>query len=731
MRFQSYASALAAAVLLVLLAAPARAQELNYDDHIRPILNDNCFGCHNADKKRGDLDLTTYTGLMAGSGSGKIVKPGQADDSILYQVTAHTAEPFMPPKKAPIPEAQLATIKKWINTGLRENAGSAAKAADKPKASLALANVPSGRPAGPPPMPGLLPREPFVHTARATAPIALAHSPWAPLLAVGGQKQVLLYNSDTRELLGVLPFPDGFPDTLTFSRTGALLLVAGGRGAKLGTATLYDVATGKRLAQVGQEYDSVLAADLSPDQARVVIGGPSKLVKVLSVEDGKTLFQIKKHTDWVLAAGYSPDGVLFATGDRAGGLYVWEAASGENFYELRGHTGAVTAIAWRGDSNVLASASEDGSVKLWDMSNGNLIKSWTAHGGGTLDVRFTHDGRLVTAGRDKHIKLWAPDGQGPTRTIEGLPDLATRATFNHDGKRVIGADWTGRIRIWNAEDLAPQGELSYNPPTLAQRIETITADLNKAKAIAATQAASQPASQPATGPATQAAATTQPEYEVKVRKLEGALRHWQRAQAFQRVYDARQADEAAQADARAKEQALAAAKATLEKAGAVVPAAKQAREAAAELVDRRERELDEARDELKRVLKQKPIKIIPAEPATIVSTQPATQPATQAPTQPAATAPAATQTAATRPAIDPLEQARAKVAAAEKALAAAEAEVKKTRKALDDAREALDVAKRAIKPAEAASRDAVEAAAKSKANAEQLATEFEKSKAKG
>ena len=70
--------------------------------------------------------------------------------------------------------------------------------------------------------------QPVVLTPRANAVTALAHSPWAPVFAVGGQKQVLLYHTDTQELLGVLPFPEGNVFSVRFSRNGQLLLAAGG-----------------------------------------------------------------------------------------------------------------------------------------------------------------------------------------------------------------------------------------------------------------------------------------------------------------------------------------------------------------------------------------------------------------------------------------------------------------------------------------------------------------------
>ena len=38
------------------------ADKITYDDHIFPIFESKCLNCHNPDKKKGDLDLSTYTG---------------------------------------------------------------------------------------------------------------------------------------------------------------------------------------------------------------------------------------------------------------------------------------------------------------------------------------------------------------------------------------------------------------------------------------------------------------------------------------------------------------------------------------------------------------------------------------------------------------------------------------------------------------------------------------------
>ncbi len=57
-----------------------------------------------------------------------------------------------------------------------------------------------------------------------------------------------------------------------------------------------------------------------------------------------------------------------------------------------------------------ASASDDGTVKLWDVVEGKAVKTINAHGGGVMAVRFDHQGRLVTAGKDNRVKLWDTAG---------------------------------------------------------------------------------------------------------------------------------------------------------------------------------------------------------------------------------------------------------------------------------------------------------------------------------
>jgi WD40 repeat protein len=248
-------------------------------------------------------------------------------------------------------------------------------------------------------------------------------------------------------LLGALSFPEGEVHVLRFSRDGRVLLAGGGIGGQSGKVVGFDTGSWQRAFEVGDEADAVLAADITPDRSKVVLGGPGRVVKVFSTTDGKQLHAFRKPTDWVLSAAFSPEGLLVAAGDRFGGLYVWEAKSGKAFLTLRGHTRAVTAIAWRADSNAFASASEDGSIRIWNMHSGAESVHWQTHTGGVLAVDFHPGGTLATGGRDKCIKVWDQTG----KRVADLPpagDIVLRVGFGLDAKTVVSADWSGAVRVW-------------------------------------------------------------------------------------------------------------------------------------------------------------------------------------------------------------------------------------------------------------------------------------------
>jgi hypothetical protein len=150
-------------------------EKITYVDHIKPMLENKCFSCHNPDKKKGDLDLTSFGAMMNGGGGGAVVEAGNSGGSRMVTTTKKLEEPFMPPEGSPLSAADIALMSKWIDGGLLETKSSLAKKSNKPKIDLNVA-AGAGKPEGPIARPEHVLLEPVIVTPRTTAITAMAAS---------------------------------------------------------------------------------------------------------------------------------------------------------------------------------------------------------------------------------------------------------------------------------------------------------------------------------------------------------------------------------------------------------------------------------------------------------------------------------------------------------------------------------------------------------------------------
>ena len=266
--------------------------------------------------------------------------------------------------------------------------------------------------------------------------------------------------------------------TLRFSRNAQLLVAGGGQGAKSGRVVAWDVATAARVAELGDEFDQVLAADVTADQQAVALGGPQKVVRIVRTADGGIDAEIRRHTDWITAVEFSPDGKLLASGDRAGNAFLWETRGAREHAVLTGHGGGITAVSWRSDGAVLATASEDGRIRLWDRKTGEKMKEWEAHPGGVQSVCWLLDGRLASGGRDKKVATWKADATKnrdypppPGRP----PEIFLRVAATNDGRRLLAGDLGGTLTAFDIDTGTVVGTPDTNPPRLDERLKAAAA----------------------------------------------------------------------------------------------------------------------------------------------------------------------------------------------------------------------------------------------------------------
>jgi len=104
-------------------------------DEVRAIFEGKCLECHNPDKTKGKLLMTSREGFLKGGESGAALIGVDADKSELVKrlVLPKDHDDIMPPKGGPLPAAEIDVIRRWVAEGAAWPTGVVLAAKDKAK----------------------------------------------------------------------------------------------------------------------------------------------------------------------------------------------------------------------------------------------------------------------------------------------------------------------------------------------------------------------------------------------------------------------------------------------------------------------------------------------------------------------------------------------------------------------------------------------------------------------
>lgn len=121
-RLAAIAATLALGAGSIAVAGSARAEDkVDFGKQIVPILKENCFKCHGAEKQKAKLALHTPEAITKGSKEGPVLLKGDPAKSTLYtRITLPAGhEDIMPPEDEgkPLKKEQTDLIAAWIKAG--------------------------------------------------------------------------------------------------------------------------------------------------------------------------------------------------------------------------------------------------------------------------------------------------------------------------------------------------------------------------------------------------------------------------------------------------------------------------------------------------------------------------------------------------------------------------------------------------------------------------------------
>ena len=105
-------------------AAPAAAAgpKLSFNEHVQPILSENCYACHGSDARarKGELRLDRPADAFAPRKHGPAIVKGDPDHSpIIQRLLSKDPEEVMPPREShkTLKPAEIATLQQWVREG--------------------------------------------------------------------------------------------------------------------------------------------------------------------------------------------------------------------------------------------------------------------------------------------------------------------------------------------------------------------------------------------------------------------------------------------------------------------------------------------------------------------------------------------------------------------------------------------------------------------------------------
>ena len=99
--------------------APMKKGGVDFFRDVKPILEANCYSCHQGGKVKGGLHLDQRAAaLHGGKSDGPALIPGKpAESPIIQRITSKDSEEVMPAKGDPLSVKDIATLRTWIEQG--------------------------------------------------------------------------------------------------------------------------------------------------------------------------------------------------------------------------------------------------------------------------------------------------------------------------------------------------------------------------------------------------------------------------------------------------------------------------------------------------------------------------------------------------------------------------------------------------------------------------------------
>ncbi len=428
--------------LAMLLSPYSQAAEKptgpDYSRDIAPLLRKHCGGCHNADDREGGLSVESFSDLQEGGEHGPSIQPGVVASSRLLLLVTGKAEPLMPPEgNEPLSKAELDLLTEWVEAGAKGPDG------EEPlRRTLIVPKLPAPE--------GL------------SKPIAsVAVSPNGKVLAVARFELVELRHTDSLELIRRLEEFPGKVNSVEFSTDGSRLIAASGISGLFGEASIWDVASGKKLKTIEGHRDTLYDATISPDGKVLATTSYDRRIELWDAATGEPLRSLLGHNGAIFDLAFSPDGTILASASADATIKLWQTATGVRLDTLGQPLKEQYVVRFSPDGRFVVAGGLDNRIRVWEVVSREkprinpLRFARIAHEGAVIQLAFSPDGKsLVSIADDQTSKQWETSGFSVLTSLSKQLDVTPALAMGHDGKSFFVGRSDGTLERQNLPSVA-------------------------------------------------------------------------------------------------------------------------------------------------------------------------------------------------------------------------------------------------------------------------------------
>ncbi|QQP36222.1 Lissencephaly-1 -like protein, partial [Caligus rogercresseyi] len=132
----------------------------------------------------------------------------------------------------------------------------------------------------------------------------------------------------------------------------------------------------------------------------VISSSEDASIKVWDFETGDYERTLKGHTDCVQDIGFDGPGKLLHQD--------MDFQSYECLKTLQGHDHNVSSASFTPNGDYILSASRDKTIKMWETASGYCVRTYSGHRDWVRNVRLLHDGSLLAScSNDQSVRVWS------------------------------------------------------------------------------------------------------------------------------------------------------------------------------------------------------------------------------------------------------------------------------------------------------------------------------------